>query len=78
MTSHDVNQRLNSLDAKIDLLDGRITELTDTIAEAMELFSHSESSVQIESTERRFQSHIEDTTGIQSRYRGTIFTTYRA
>ena len=77
MTSHDVNLRLATLETKIDLIDGRINELTETIAEAMKLFSHSESSTHIESTEKRFQSHLADTTGIQSRYRGAILATGR-
>ena len=73
MSDNDFNQRLTSLETKIDLVDGRINELTETIAEAMKLFSHSESSAHIESTEKRFQSNLKNTQGIQSRYRGAFF-----
>ena len=73
----DSIDRIDELENKLDEMNGRIDTLTNTIAEAMKLFSHSESSTHIELTERRFQSSLKDTTGIQSRYRSTQFGTIR-
>lgn len=73
--SEDFEDRLVALEEKIDGINGRFDTLTATIEEAMILFSHSESSVHAEQTERRFRSHLKDTQGIQSRYRGTVYAT---
>ena len=73
----DSTNRISDLETKIDSMNGRIDSLTATLEEAMILFSHSESSQQIELTERRFQSSLKNTTGIQSRYRGTEYGGYR-
>lgn len=77
MTSNDFDQRLTSLETKLDTMNGTINDLTTTIEEAMKLFSHSESSVQLELTEKRFQSNLKNTAGIQSRYRTYPFSAYR-
>ena len=68
-TPTDFDERITSLEAKID-------DLTTTIEEAMKLFSHSESSVHAEQTERRFQRNLSDTQGIQSRYRGASLSAW--
>lgn len=74
----DFDLRLGELESKIDSVDGRIDKLTQTLEDAMILFSHSDSSKNIEVTERRFQSSLTDTTGIQSRYKPTQYGIIRS
>lgn len=65
---------VEDFDTRLVTLESKIDHLTDTLAEAMKLFSHSESSEHIELTERRFQINLKDTEGIQSRYRGAEYS----